>query len=111
MKRRYRYDPATKRLIEVGLPVPRESVAPAVWDDLPAYESPIDGRIVDGRRQRRNDLQRSNSRPYEGREQEMKEAAKVRDAQDRKTDELATRMAHSLWNDAPESARKLFRSK
>ncbi len=111
MRRRYRWDPQTKALVEVGLTPPRESVAPAVWDDLPAYESPIDGRVVDGRRQRRYDLERSHSRPYEGREQEVREANKVRAEQERKTDQLAERMAHVAWADAPERIRKMFRGR
>lgn len=111
MRRRYRWDPQTKAMVEVGIEAPRESVAPAVWDDLPAYESPIDGRVVDGRRQRRYDLARSNSRPYEGREQELKEAGKYREAQERKTDQLAERMAHVAWAEAPERIRRMFRGK
>jgi hypothetical protein len=111
MRRRYRYDRETKALIEVGFETPRESVAPVVWNDLPAYESPIDGTVVDGRRQRRYDLARSHSRPYEGREQEVREAAKVRAEQDRKTDQLAERMANVAWSDAPERIRKVFRGR
>jgi len=47
--------------------------APGVWGDLPGYQSPVDGRWVEGRRQRNYDLARSGSRPYEGFEQEHKE--------------------------------------
>lgn len=110
MRRRYRWDPKTKAMVEVSLHVPM-TVAPVVWDDLPAYESPIDGRVVEGRRQRRNDLARSGSRPYEGREQEEKEAAKVRAAREGKLDQLAEKMAHVAWADAPERVRKVFRYK
>jgi hypothetical protein len=109
MRRRYRY--LNGVLVEVPWSAKSSSAAPFVWDDLPAYESPIDGKPVEGRRQRRNDLARSGSRPYEGREQEAKEAAKVQAAREGKLDQLADRMAHRMWAEAPESTRKLFRSK
>jgi hypothetical protein len=51
-----------------------EPVAPMVWGDLPAYESPVTGQMVEGRVQRREDLKRTNSRPWEGLEAERKEA-------------------------------------
>jgi len=33
---------------------------PRVFGDLPAYASPLDGRMIEGRRARRYDLERSN---------------------------------------------------
>ena len=36
-----------------------------IWADLPAYESPIDGRIIAGRAQRREDLKRNGCREYD----------------------------------------------
>ena len=86
-------------------------IAPAIHPDLPGYESPVTGKWVEGRRARRDDLARTNSRPYEGRAVEQAEANKRRAEQERKTDQLAERMAHRLWNDAPESVRKQFRSR
>ena len=35
-----------------------ESNAPFVFGDTPEYTSPIDGRLIDGRKQRREDLRR-----------------------------------------------------
>lgn len=58
--------------------------------DMPAYRSPIDGREVRGRAARREDLKRNNCRPYEGREQEEKVAAKHRAEQEKKFDEKLT---------------------
>lgn len=89
----------------------QESETPAVFGDLPGYESPVTGQWVEGRRARREDLLRSGCRPWEGLEQEKKEAAKVRADWDRKTDQLAEKIAHRAWAEAPESARKLFRYK
>lgn len=48
--------------------------APAVQADLPGYTSPIDGRWIEGRRARMEDLKRNNCRPWEGMEAEKKEA-------------------------------------
>lgn len=109
MRRRYRY--INGQLTEVPWSTRPNSAAPFVWDDLPAYESPIDGKPVEGRRQRRNDLARSGCRPYEGREAELKELAKAKAAQERQLDQLAEKMAHRAWDAAPERIRKLFRSK
>lgn len=111
MRRRYRWNAKANAMMEVPWDSRQQALSPVIWDDLPAYESPIDGRIVDGRKQRRNDLARTHSRPYEGREQEEKEAAKVRAERDRQTDQLAERMAHVAWADAPERVRKMFRGR
>lgn len=56
--------------------------APAVQADLPGYTSPIDGRWIEGRRARTEDLKRSNCRPWEGMDTERKEAVKRADAAD-----------------------------
>ena len=47
-----------------------------VIGDLPDYESPIDGRIVHGRKGRREDFKRTGTRPWEGMEQERNEASR-----------------------------------
>lgn len=56
--------------------------APAVQADLPGYTSPIDGRWVEGRRARTEDLKRNNCRPWEGMDVERKEAVKRTEAAD-----------------------------
>ena len=33
-----------------------ESVAPAMLGDLPVYESPLSGKVIDGRRERREEM-------------------------------------------------------
>lgn len=109
MRRRYRYIDGV--LTEVPWSSRNSPVAPFVWNDLPAYESPIDGAVVDGRRQRRNDLARSGCRPYEGREQEVKQANRIKAEHERQLDQLAEKMAHKAWDLAPERVRKVFRSK
>lgn len=110
MRTRYVWDPDLKELVEVSSNR-RQVKSAAVFGDLPGYESPVSGKWIEGRKARREDLKRTGCRPYEGREQEEKEARRHRIEQERKLDQLAERMAHRLWEDAPESARKLFRSK
>lgn len=56
--------------------------APAVHADLPGYQSPIDGRWIEGRKARTEDLKRNNCRPWEGMETERKEAIKRAEAAD-----------------------------
>lgn len=56
--------------------------APAVQADLPGYTSPIDGKWIEGRRARTEDLKRNNCRPWEGMETERKEAIKRAEAAD-----------------------------
>lgn len=60
----------------IGHYMQRVVEAPAVQADLPGYESPIDGRWVEGRRARTEDMRRNNCRPWEGIETERKEATK-----------------------------------
>ena len=110
MRRRWVWSREKNQLVEVDTSRPAP-VAPIIWNDLPAYESPIDGRPVEGRRQRRNDLARSGCRPYEGREQEVKEAQRARAGQEHQLDLLAEKIAHRAWAEAPERIRKVFRGR
>lgn len=58
-----------------------EYVRPAeghfIIGEIEAYQSPVDGRVIDSRAKRRNDLARSGCRPWEGMAAEKKEAARV----------------------------------
>jgi hypothetical protein len=109
VRRRYVYDPTTKELVEVA--ARRSEALHFIQADLPGYESPVTGLWVEGRKARREDLLRSNSRPWEGMEQEKKHAAKVTAAKERALDSLAEKMAHRAWAEAPERVRKVFRSR
>lgn len=77
--------------------------APHVHADLPDYTSPVDGRVVHGRKGRRDDLKRHGCREWAGMEQERKEAARQRAYNEQRMDaklEDATRRAyHSLSPD------------
>lgn len=109
MRRRYVYDPATKEMVEVA--ARRSEALHFIQSDLPGYESPVTGLWVEGRRARREDLRRTGSRPWEGMEQEQKEAARIRAGQEQKLDGIAERMAHRAWAEAPERVRKVFRGR
>lgn len=108
---RRRYNPQTGEMEDVPLNAKQADQHHFVWNDTPEYTSPITGLVVRGRRQRRNDMASSGCRPYEGREQEGKEAAKVQAENERKIDQLAEKMAHVAWEQAPERIRKHFRGK
>ena len=109
---RMRWNPELGKLVEIPLHAPPAvSAGPIVWDDTPGYTSPVTGLWVEGRRQRRNDLAATGSRPWEGREQEEKEAAKRRAEGERQLDHLAEKMAHRAWAEAPERVRRHFRGR
>lgn len=63
MKRRFRFSQELGRLVEVT-PFD-EPMGLMIVGDLPGYQSPIDGRCVEGRAQRREDLKRNGCRAYE----------------------------------------------
>lgn len=50
---------------ECGAASTKQLSAPMVLADLPGYQSPVDGRWIEGRKARREDLARSNCVPYE----------------------------------------------
>lgn len=66
---------------------------PMVRGDLPGYESPIDGRWIEGRRARQEDLRRNSCRPYEPGERQENERRRVADeaAFDARVDETVDR--------------------
>jgi hypothetical protein len=113
-KKTYRFVDGEMVLVAVnGVPLYKESrdTSAAVFADLPGYESPIDGHWVEGRKARREDLKRSGSRPWEGLAAEKAHAARIQRENDKQLDELATRMAHRAWDQAPERIRRVFRGK
>ena len=115
MRRTYRYIDGELVLVKVDgkwvIDEPTEDKGPMVFPDLPGYQSPVSGKWIDGRKARRDDLARTNSRPWEGLEQEKKEAAKHAAERERRDDQLAEKMAHRAWAEAPERVRRMFRSK
>lgn len=86
-----------------------ETQAPVVFGDLPAYESPIDGRVVEGRKQRRDDLARNGCRPWEGREQESKEAARRSAEIEKRTDVRLNDAAWRAYHELSPEKRRILR--
>ena len=74
---RRRFVQRNGELIEVTADYVAEPRTPLIFGDLPPYQSPVTGLWVDGRVARREDLKRTGSRPYEGLQQEKKEAARA----------------------------------
>lgn len=109
MRRRYVYDPDLGRMVEVNTSYTQERVSPDIHFDIPEYVSPTSGKLISSRRDRREDLKRSGCRPYEGREQEIKEANRYRQEQDRKLDKIIERQVVDTWQHSPERIRKLFK--
>lgn len=56
---------AQPQVCKCGRIAQKQISAPLVVTDLPGYQSPIDGRWIEGRKARREDLARNNCVPYE----------------------------------------------
>lgn len=82
--------------------------APAVQADLPGYLSHATGRWVEGRAARRDDLARSNCRPWEGMEQERKEATKRKREADAKADKKLEEAVRRTYAELPPSKRRVL---
>ena len=80
---------ATPQRCECGADSQKQLSAPMVLADLPGYASPVDGRWVEGRRARREDLARNNCVPYEPsmKADHARRLKDSNDAIDRKVDE------------------------
>lgn len=67
------------------------------WD---AYESPASGKMITSRKERREDMARTNSRPWEGVAVEKQEAARhrqyIEQRQDARLHEAASRAFYQL---------------
>ena len=105
---RRRYDPVLKEMVDVPIDSGPRAGRVHIWDDIPDYDSPVTGKLVSGRKQRREDLKRTGSRPYEGREQEVKQAQRVQAENDKRLDILADKMARRGWAQVSPSVRRFF---
>ena len=77
-----------------------------VQPDVEDYISPVTGLWVSGRKQRQADLRNSNSRPWEGMEQEKAEAARQRAYNDQKIERDIRRAAEQAIMKLPENIRR-----
>jgi len=82
--------------------------APMGIVDIPAYQSPITGRWINSRSERSEDLKRNGCRPWEGMEQETKEADRQKGYQEQKEDAALTKAAEMAFAQLkPEQRRTL----
>lgn len=72
--------------------------APAVQADIGGYTSPIDGRWIEGKAARREDLKRSNCRPWEGMESEKKAAIERSKAADKDYEKGVEAAVYNVYN-------------
>lgn len=115
-RKRYVWDPNAKGILGKGamVEVSTDYVQPEhhhfVLPDTPDYVSPVTGQLVSGRRQRRDDLARTASRPWEGMEQERKHAEKVRAEHHAKSEaKLEQHVRQAYHQLSPEKRRHLER--
>lgn len=72
--------------------------APAVQVDIGGYQSPIDGRWIEGKAARREDLKRNNCRPWEGMESEKKAAIERSKAADKDYEKGVEAAVYNTFN-------------
>lgn len=77
---------------------------------MQSYQSPITGKWIDTPRQRRDDLARSGSRPWEGREQETKYAQQREKDFDTMLDKTAEKAAIESWQQLAPEKKKVLQS-
>jgi hypothetical protein len=80
--------------------------APSVQGDIPGYESPTSGKWIEGRAARREDLKRSNARPYEGFAVEKREADKRRAEREAKSDAKLEKVIRETYHTLPPAKRR-----
>ena len=76
--------------------------------DLPGYQSPTTGKWIEGRAARREDLKRSNARPYEGFAVEQREANKRKAEREAKDDAVLEKKVRETYHQlSPDKRRAL----
>lgn len=81
-----------------GWDMHRTVEAPAVQVDIGGYTSPIDGRWIEGKAARREDLKRNNCRPWEGMESEKKAAISRAKEADKVYEKGVEQSAYNVFN-------------
>jgi len=64
-RRRFRYDPELKEMVEVIYVTEGSSDFPMVAGDIPAFVSPLDGTVVEGKRAYYEHMRKHNVVPFE----------------------------------------------
>lgn len=106
---RWIQDPETLELIPADQyrPPKEREVNLTIIPDIEPYTSPVDGRVINSRRQRADDLKRTQSRPWEGREVEEREARRhIAESEER----IANRMVESFIDRVRHSSSEIRRA-
>lgn len=106
---RRRFVQINGELVELTRDYQPEPRGPMVFGDLPSYQSPVTGRLVDGRVQRREDMKRAGCRPWEGLDQEKKEASRHVAYAEQRQDAALTKSASEAFYQLPPSKRAILR--
>jgi hypothetical protein len=102
---RYRHHPDTGELVpdymweQLNMVPKTPPRGHFIHRDYEPYQSIIDDTVVSGRRQRRYDMERSGSRPYEGREIEQQEADRFRKYKEEKFERTLEQSLRETAND------------
>lgn len=76
--------------------------------DIPAYVSPTTGKWINSRKQRTEDLKESGCRPWEGMEQEQKEADRQKAYREEKEDQALTKSAEIAFAQMEPEKRRIL---
>jgi hypothetical protein len=106
MRRRWVWSDELKQLVEIDVNARTRQRAPLIMPDLPDYVSPVSGKLVSGRKQRREDLLRTNSRPWEGRDVEWREAQRRLAYAEQKREERLDRGVREVYYQMPLAHRR-----
>lgn len=107
MRRRWIQKPGGG-LVEVPVGHQQPKEGPTVWADTPGYVSPVTGLWVEGRKQRREDLKRAGCRPWEGMDQESKEADRQQTYREQKSDQRLDHAIRSAYYQLSPEKRRLL---
>lgn len=107
---RRRFVQRNGELVEVSADYQPEPRTPLVFGDLPGYQSQASGLWVEGRVARREDLKRTGCRPWEGLQQEQKEAQRqVRYVEERQDASLTKTASEAFYQLSPSKRATLRR--
>ena len=76
--------------------------------DIPAYQSPVSGKWINSRRERAEDLKQTGSRPWEGMEQEQKEADRVKAYTEAEQDKKLEKTIESTIKGMPDASKSVL---
>lgn len=108
MRRKFVWSPERNELVEVPTNYNQPPRAHYVIPDTPDYVSPVSGIVVSGRRQRRDDLRRSNCREWEGLAAEKAEASRRVAYQEQKFDRGLEVAARRAYHELPPAKRRIL---